>query len=179
MSFKPKQRKTKIRHQKTPWSVLLFLVHYYYCYYYYYLLFSLLFLFISYPLDLNHQVSFVHHETRLRQALYRTFWRRVYADDPWEIWYYALKVVFYRTGHTREILECTKNKIPLSILLMPLLLSDNDKHETIFCVTEAHVSPVSRLNRISICIQPICFCFLISRFCSFVCFLNNYVFFFK
>jgi len=44
----------------------------------------------------------------------------------WETLCCSLNVVFCRAGHTREILDCTTNQIPLSILIMPF--SSRDEH---------------------------------------------------
>jgi len=66
----------------------------------------------------------------------------------WETLFHSPDVVSCRTGHTREILECTRNQVSKSILIMPFHL----KPPTHFCVTVAHLcfSSLPLLNEISI-----------------------------
>lgn len=49
----------------------------------------------------------------------------------WET-FFSLNVVFCRAGHTQEILECTGNQVPLSILIIPF--SSRDEHEVVILV---------------------------------------------
>ena len=46
----------------------------------------------------------------------------------WET-FFSLNVVFCRAGHTREILESTRNQVPLRNLIMPF--SSRDEHEVV------------------------------------------------
>ena len=62
---------------------------------------------------------------------------RVIHEILWEISYYSPNVVFCRAGHTRGILECTSNQVPLSILMIPFS-SRPLKHPNHFWVTVAH-----------------------------------------
>ena len=79
---------------------------------------------------------------------------RVIHEILWETLYYSPNVVFCRAGHTREILECTRNQVPLSILIIPFS-SRPLKLPNHFCVTVAHscFPSLSLQNEISIYIH--------------------------
>ena len=97
---------------------------------------------------------------------------RVIHEILWETLYYAPNVVFCRAGHTREILECTRNQVPLSILIIPFS-SRPLKLPNHFCVTVAHscFPSLSLQNEISIYIH---FVFpLFSKSFLFLWLLNN------
>ena len=91
-----------------------------------------------------------------------------------KMWYYSPDVVFCRMGHTRKILECTRNQICLSILIIPF--QSRDKHELIiFANPKLMFSQSSTAKEVSFHMQSIFPLF--NKTFLFIYFLNNYALF--